>query len=103
MALTKADSFGVQRTSVGKGRMEITDASPASKVTIKLDFEKPLEGHDIAEFTLQPTGDSTNIKWAMHGPSPYITKVMSVLFNLDKMIGSDFESGLANLKALTEK
>ena len=75
----------------------------ASKVTIKLDFEKPLEGHDIAEFTLQPTGDSTNITWAMHGPSPYITKVMSVLFNLDKMIGSDFESGLANLKALTEK
>jgi hypothetical protein len=90
-------------SSVGKGRMEITDSSPASKVTIKLDFEKPLEGHDIAEFTLQPAGDSTNVTWAMRGPSPYITKVMSVVFNLDRMIGSDFESGLANLKALSEK
>jgi hypothetical protein len=83
---------------VGKGRMEILDTSPPSKVTIKLDFVKPFEAHNIAEFTLDGKGDSTNVTWSMHGPNPYIAKVMSIFFNMDNMIGKDFESGLANLK-----
>jgi len=88
--------------NVGQGRMEITDASP-SKVTIKLDFLRPFEAHNIAEFTLEPKGDSTNVTWAMRGPCPFIGKVMSVFIDMDRMIGKDFETGLANLKALTEK
>lgn len=88
---------------VGQGRMEITASSPPSRVTIQLDFIKPFEGHDIAEFTLQPQGDATTVTWALHGPSPYITKLMGLFFSMDAMIGRDFEAGLANLKAVAEK
>ena len=90
-------------SKVGEGRMEIMDASPPSKVTIKLDFLKPLEGHNTAEFALEPKGDSTNITWSMYGPSPYIAKIMGVFVSMDSMIGKDFETGLANLKAVAEK
>jgi uncharacterized protein YndB with AHSA1/START domain len=89
--------------NIGKGRMEITDTSPPSKVVFKLDFIKPFEAHNIAEFTLEPKGDSTNVTWAIYGPSPYMSKVLSLLCNMDKMIGKEFETGLANLKSLTEK
>jgi len=88
-------------SKVGEGRMEIADTSP-SKVTIKLDFMKPFEAHNTAEFTLEPKGDSTNVTWAMYGPSEFITKVMGVFVSMDKMVGKDFETGLANLKALAE-
>ena len=64
---------------------------------------KPFEGHNVAEFTLEPKGDVTNVTWAMDGPARYITKIMQVFVNLDNMIGKDFEIGLANLKALAEK
>jgi uncharacterized protein YndB with AHSA1/START domain len=87
----------------GVGRMEIADASPPSKVRINLDFVKPFEASNIVEFTLEPKGDLTNVTWAMHGPSPFFAKVMHVFFNMDSMVGRDFETGLANLKALTEK
>jgi uncharacterized protein YndB with AHSA1/START domain len=90
-------------SKVGQGRMEITDASAPSHVTIKLDFIKPFEGHNVAEFVLEPRGDSTNVTWTMRGPSPYIAKLMSVFFSMDSMIGKDFEAGLANLKAAAEK
>jgi carbon monoxide dehydrogenase subunit G len=87
---------------VGAGHMEVLDASP-SKVTIKLDFLKPFEGHNTAEFTLQPNGDSTRVTWAMYGPSPYMSKVMGTIFNMDKMIGKDFSTGLANMKRVAER
>jgi len=88
---------------IGKGRMEITDSSPPLKDTIKLDFFKPFEGHNIAEFTLEPKGDVTNVSWVMYGPVPFISKVMQVFVDMDNMIGKDFEAGLANLKAMAEK
>jgi uncharacterized protein YndB with AHSA1/START domain len=87
---------------VGSGRMEITDSVPASKVAIKLDFIKPFEGHNIAEFTLQPGAQGTTVTWAMFGPSPYLSKVMGIVFNMDRMVGGQFEQGLANLKAVSE-
>ena len=86
----------------GKGRMEITDAPAPSKVTIKLDFFKPFESPQHREFTLEPRGDTTIVTWAMYGPSLYIGKVMGIFFNMDRMIGTDFETGLANLKARAE-
>ncbi len=91
--------------NVGSGRMEILDASSSSKIVIKLDFFKPFEGHNTAEFTMLPQGDAatTNINWVMHGPAPFMSKVMQVFINMDGMIGKDFEIGLANLKKLTEK
>jgi carbon monoxide dehydrogenase subunit G len=90
-------------SQVGKGRMEITDASAPSKVTIKLDFLKPMEGHDTAEFTLTPEGDSTNVTWAMRGPAPFISKVMQVFISMDSMLGKEFDTGLANMKSAAEK
>ncbi|MEO8753922.1 MAG: SRPBCC family protein, partial [Casimicrobiaceae bacterium] len=90
-------------SSVGQGRMEITASVPPSKDTIKLDFIKPFEGHNVAEFTLEPKGDATSVTWTMDGPAPFISKIMQVFINMDTMIGKDFEVGLANLKALAEK
>jgi Polyketide cyclase / dehydrase and lipid transport len=91
--------------NVGSGRMEILDASSPSKITIKLDFFKPFEGHNTAEFTLAPERDAsaTNVIWVMQGPSSFMSKVMQLFMNFDTMIGRDFEAGLANLKKLAEK
>jgi uncharacterized protein YndB with AHSA1/START domain len=89
--------------NVGSGRMEILEASAPQKIVIKLDFFTPFEGHNTAEFTMLPQGDATNVTWLMHGPSPFIGRIMQVFINMDRMIGKDFEAGLANLKKLTEK
>src|SRR5438445_10376176 len=89
-------------SKVGQGRMEITESAP-SKVAIKLDFIKPFEGHNVATFTLEPQGDSTNVTWVMNGPTPFVSKVMQVFISMDKLIGKEFESGLANLKSVAEK
>jgi uncharacterized protein YndB with AHSA1/START domain len=89
--------------NVGSGRMEILDSSPPSKIVIKLDFFTPFEGHNTAEFTMLPHGDATDVTWLMHGPLPFMGKIMHVFINMDRMIGKDFEIGLANLKRLTEK
>ena len=88
---------------VGTGRMEIVEASPPTAVRIKLDFLKPFEAHNYAEFTLEPKGDATNVTWAMYGPNNYLSKLMSVFFSMDSMVGKSFETGLANLKAAAEK
>jgi hypothetical protein len=89
--------------NVGSGRMEILDSSAPSKIVIKLDFFTPFEGHNTAEFTMLPHGDATDVTWLMHGPLPFMGKIMHVFINMDRMIGKDFEIGLANLKRLTEK
>ena len=89
-------------SKVGSGSMEITEASPPGKIVIKLDFIKPFEGHNVAEFTLVPGGDSTTVTWAMHGPVPYMAKIMQMFFSMDRMVGGQFEQGLANLKAAAE-
>ena len=89
--------------NVGKGRMEIADTAPPNKITIKLDFEKPFPGNNIVEFTIEPKGDTTSVTWAMHGRCHFIAKVMGVFFNMDKMVGTDFEAGLASLKAVAER
>ena len=89
--------------NVGSGRMEILDTSAPTKIVIKLDFFTPFEGHNTAEFTMLPQGNVTNVTWVMHGPAVFISKVMQVFMNLDKMIGKDFEAGLVNLKTVTEK
>lgn len=87
---------------VGQGRMEITESTPPSKVTIKLDFVQPFEAHNFASFTLSGGGDATQVTWEMWGPNNFMLKVMSVFMSMDRMVGKDFESGLANLKSLME-
>jgi hypothetical protein len=90
-------------SKVGKGRMEILSAEPA-KTTIKLDFLKPFEGHNITDFVLEPQGSATRVNWVMNGPMEFFPgKIMTVFTSMDKMIGPDFDRGLANLKAAAER
>ena len=88
---------------VGQGRMEITESIPSSKVSIKLEFVKPFEARNTVDFTLQPQGDTTHVTWAIHGPMPYISKLIGIFCSMDSMIGKDFEAGLAGLKTVAEK
>ncbi len=88
---------------VGAGRMEIVEAAAPSKVAIRLDFVAPFEAHNVAEFTLEPKGDATTVVWAMYGPHTYASKLMSLFFSMDGMVGGYFEKGLADLKAVAEK
>ena len=82
--------------------MEITEASPPSRVTISLEFFKPLAAQNVAEFRLVPEGEVTSVTWDMHGSSPFVAKLMGLFFSMDRMIGRDFEAGLAKLKAAAE-
>jgi uncharacterized protein YndB with AHSA1/START domain len=88
---------------VGEGSIEITDVSEPSRVALKLDMLKPMEGHNTVVFTLVPNGNGTDVTWAMTGERPYIGKVMDAVFNMDRMVGGQFEKGLAKLKAIAEK
>lgn len=87
----------------GAGRMEITKVAPSSNVLIDLQFTRPFKASNTTEFTLEPRGDATNVTWATYGPMTYMGKVMCVFVSMDKMMGNDFEKGLANLKAAAEK
>ena len=89
--------------NTGKGRMEITGAEAARQVVVTVDFAKPFVAHNVNTFTLAPEGNGTRITWAMQGTNAYMMKVMSLVMNMDKMMGQHFESGLANLKAAAEK
>jgi uncharacterized protein YndB with AHSA1/START domain len=89
--------------NVGQGRMEIMESTPPSRVGIKLDFFKPFEAHNTAEFTMEPQGDATNVTWTIFGPMPYVSKLMTLFFDMDRMIGADFEVGLAKLKTVAEQ
>lgn len=86
---------------VGQGRMEILESRP-DLIKIKLDFIRPFEAHNVAEFTLAPQAEGTEVTWAMHGPQTFMGKVMSVFISMDAMVGKDFEKGLANMKAAAE-
>ncbi|MBI2255353.1 MAG: SRPBCC family protein [Proteobacteria bacterium] len=92
----------VGNKDVGEGRMEILEATAPSRVLIDLTFLKPMTNRGTAEFTLAPGGEGTDVTWTMVMPAPLISKVMSVFFDLDEMIGKDFAAGLANLKARVE-
>ncbi len=85
----------------GVGNMRITGASP-EKIAIDLEFIKPFTTSNLIEFTLKPQAGATVVTWSMNGPSPYPAKVMQVLFSMDRMVGRDFEAGLADLKTAAE-
>ena len=85
----------------GSGRMEVLDSS-ASAVPIRLDFSKPFEGHYETRFTLEPSGTATKVSWTMTGPNTFMSKVIQVLLDMDKMIGGEYEKGLAKLKQVAE-
>jgi hypothetical protein len=88
----------------GRGRMEITESSPSSRLVLKLDFIKPIAARHVVKFTLLAHGDSTTVTQAMEGKSPYLSRLRGIFFNNgNKIIGDNYEQGLANLKAIIEK
>ncbi len=91
---------------VGSGRMEITGAEPR-RIAIKLDFYKPMKNSTTAEFTIEPVvqetgGDAQRVTWAMFGPVPYFARAFHMVFNMDKLVGGQFDQGLQKLKAQAE-
>lgn len=95
--------YAWESDKVGVGSLEITGQEPGRAVQMKLDFLKPFEAHNRAEFALQPTADgATEVRWTMHGPANFVSKLMGVFIDMDKMVGSDFEAGLQNLRQLAE-
>ncbi|MBX3622811.1 MAG: SRPBCC family protein [Rhizobacter sp.] len=89
--------------NVGKGSLQIVEPTGPGRVSMKLDMTAPMEAHNLIDFTLAPQAGGTQVTWSMQGPMPFMGKLMGVIFNMDKMVGKDMESGLASLKALAEK
>jgi uncharacterized protein YndB with AHSA1/START domain len=88
--------------NVGAGSMEIVESTLPSKISLKLDFSRPFEAHNMTDFTFEPVGNGTKVTWDMHGPNQCMGRIMSVFMDMDQMVGKDFEKGLANLKAAAE-
>ena len=87
---------------VGEGRMTILESRPSDLIRIKLDFLKPFESSATAEYTFKPEGDHTVMTWSMTGEKNFLSKAFCMFMNMDKMIGGDFEQGMAGIKAVTE-
>jgi carbon monoxide dehydrogenase subunit G len=86
---------------VGEGRMTITDSRAPQSITIRLEFFKPWRGTNTAQFDFAPSGSGTNVTWTMTGRSNFMAKTFGLFMDMDTMIGSHFEKGLANLDAST--
>jgi hypothetical protein len=90
-------------SDVGEGRMTITDSKPAELIKIKLDFIKPFAASSDTVFSFKPQGNQTAVTWTMDGDNNFIGKAFCLFMNMDKMVGGDFEKGLAQMKTTAEK
>jgi hypothetical protein len=88
--------------NVGEGRMTIIESRPSDLIRIKLEFMKPFKGTNATEFSFRPEGDQTALTWSMAGQNNFMAKAIGLFMNCDKMVGGQFETGLANLKSVTE-
>ncbi len=91
----------VGNKDVGEGRMTITEAQPTERVAILLEFLEPFAATNVTEFRLAPSGQGTKVDWTMRGENGFPAKAMSLFMNMDKMIGDDFDAGLAKLEKVT--
>ena len=98
-----ASSAWVGNREVGQGSITITESIPPAKIIMDLQMVKPFNCRNRVEFTLMPTVDATTVRWAMSGTSNYFSKLMGLFINMDRMVGRDFEVGLAGLKKTAEK
>ncbi len=90
-------------SKAGVGRVEIIESIAPSKIVMKLDMLKPFQAHNIIEFSFKEKDSYTDVTWSMHGSQPYLAKVMGVIFNCDKIVGSQFEEGFTKLRSIVEK
>ena len=89
-------------SDAGVGRATITESRPNELVRIKLDFEKPFAGTAFAEFAFKPEGERTRVEWSLQGTNNFVAKAVHLFLNMDRMVGGQFEEGLAQLKSVTE-
>lgn len=87
---------------IGAGRIEITESIVPSKVVMDLRFFRPMKGQNVAMYLVAPKDGGSEVTWTFEGPSPFLSKVMCVFMDMDKMVGGEFEKGLADLKKLVE-
>jgi hypothetical protein len=92
----------VGNKNVGQGRMTLTESRSSDLIRIKLEFFKPFAGTNIAEFTFKPEGNQTAVTWSMTGKNNFMAKAIHLFMNMDKMIGGQFETGLAQMKSIVE-
>jgi len=88
--------------NVGEGNMTITESKPNELIVIRLEFIKPMAGVNTTEFTLTPAADKTVLKWKMYGPQNFVGKAFHLFMDMDKMVGTSFEQGLASIKGIVE-
>ncbi|MEZ0274997.1 MAG: SRPBCC family protein, partial [Roseimicrobium sp.] len=93
----------VGNSEVGEGKMTIVDSRPNEKVEFKLEFFKPFEATNAADFKFVPEGDKTKVTWSMNGKHNFVGKMICMFMDMDKMVGGDFEQGLATMKANAEQ
>jgi len=89
-------------SDIGAGRMTLTECHPTDLIRFRLDFTKPFEDTSIAEFAFKPAGNQTEVTWSMSGRKNFVSKAVCLFVSMDKMLGGDFEDGLARLKSLSE-
>lgn len=89
-------------SEMGEGHSVIMESKPNEFIKFKLDFVRPMQATDFSEFKFSPEGNETLVVWNMYGKKSFINKVLCLMMDCDKMIGKDFEEGLANLKSVTE-
>ncbi|HEY2328829.1 MAG TPA: SRPBCC family protein [Verrucomicrobiae bacterium] len=87
---------------IGEGKMTITDSQPSSLICFRLEFQKPMKATNTAEFNFKPEGGGTVVTWSMAGKNSFMGKIFGLFMNCDKMVGGQFEKGLATLKTLVE-
>jgi hypothetical protein len=87
---------------VGSGKMTVIRSTPSSLIDINLEFLKPMRTTNLTEFTFEPEGKATKVTWTMSGPLNLVAKAFHLVRSMDKMLGPDFEKGLAQLKAEAE-
>jgi hypothetical protein len=88
--------------NVGEGSMTITESCANELVQFRLEFLKPFKGTNTAEFIFKPQGDQTHVTWSMYGENNFLSKVIGIFINCEKMVGGQFEQGFANLKEVVE-
>jgi len=99
----KGAAYAFESSQAGSGRLEIAEAAPPSRVTMRLVMSKPLAADNRVQFTLQPQGDATQVTWAMDGDVPFVGKIIHLFVDMDRMVGQEFAAGLADLKAQAER
>lgn len=89
-------------SNVGRGSVEVTEVSAPTKVVMRLEMVKPIAAHNRVVFTLTPAASGTTVTWAMSGKQPLMAKAMAMFINCDKMVGGEFQKGLADLQVIAE-